>query len=83
MTAKQFSGWLVLTVIIVLTFIIACSVFSIGSGGLKRLTTLAGIYAVCRPDGYPVVCFADKGSKEGGIFCMPLTMAGGKCPGEN
>lgn len=50
-----------------------------GSGGWKRKITLSGIYAVCKPEGYPVVCFLDADGKDGGAFCMPLDMAGGKC----
>lgn len=50
-----------------------------GSGAFKRKMTLSGIYAICQPEGYPVVCFGDAGSKEGGIDCVPLTLAGGKC----
>ena len=51
----------------------------VGAGGFKRLTTLTGIYAVCKPGGYSVVCFADADSKEGGLSCLPLEQAGGKC----
>lgn len=50
-----------------------------GDGALKRQFTVAGIYSICKPDGYPVVCFADADGKEGGLFCMPLSEVGGKC----
>lgn len=50
-----------------------------GDGALKRQFTLAGVYSICKPDGYPVVCFADADGKEGGLFCMPLSEVGGKC----
>jgi len=50
-----------------------------GDGALKRHFTLSGIYSICKPDGYPVVCFADADGKDGGIFCMPLADAGGQC----
>ncbi len=50
-----------------------------GDGALKRQFTMKGIYSVCKPDGYPVVCFADADGKEGGLFCMPLSEVGGKC----
>ena len=50
-----------------------------GDGALKRQFTVAGIYSICKPDGYPVVCFADADGKEGGLFCMPLSQVGGKC----
>ncbi len=50
-----------------------------GDGALKRQFTVAGVYSICKPDGYPVVCFADADGKEGGLFCLPLSEAGGKC----
>lgn len=58
-------------------FLAAC-----GDGALKRHLTLSGIYSVCRPDGYPVVCFMDADGKNGGLFCMPLSEVGGTCKGE-
>ena len=54
-------------------------VLTTGSGGFKRMVTLSGIYAVCKPEKYPVVCFMDADGKEGGLFCMKLEDAGGKC----
>lgn len=50
-----------------------------GAGGFKRMVTLTGVYAVCRPQGYDVVCFLDADSKSGGLNCVPLSLAGGKC----
>ncbi len=50
-----------------------------GDGAFKRQFTMKGLYSICKPDGYPVVCFADADSKDGGLFCMPLSQAGGKC----
>lgn len=50
-----------------------------GDGAFKRQFTMKGLYSICKPDGYPVVCFADADSKEGGLFCLPLSEAGGKC----
>jgi hypothetical protein len=52
---------------------------SCGDGALKRHVTLSGLYTVCKPDGYPVVCFLDADGKQGGLFCMPLEAVGGKC----
>ena len=43
------------------------------------MVTLTGVYSVCRPDGYDVVCFLDADGKDGGMFCMPLTQVGGSC----
>lgn len=63
-----------------MTAIAACALLAgCGDGALKRQFTVAGIYSICKPDGYPVVCFADADSKEGGLFCMPLEAVGGKC----
>lgn len=50
-----------------------------GDGALKRQFTVGGVYSICKPDGYPVVCFADADGKDGGLFCMPLSAVGGKC----
>lgn len=50
-----------------------------GDGALKRHVTMSGLYSVCEPDGYPVVCFLDADGKQGGLFCMPLSAVGGKC----
>lgn len=50
-----------------------------GDGALKRQFTVGGVYSICKPDGYPVVCFADADGKDGGLFCMPLSEVGGKC----
>lgn len=50
-----------------------------GEGALKRHVTISGVYSVCRPDGYDVVCFLDADGKEGGMFCLPLNQVGGKC----
>ena len=50
-----------------------------GDGALKRHMTMSGVYSICKPDGYPVVCFADADGKDGGLYCMPLSEVGGKC----
>lgn len=51
----------------------------IGAGAFKRMVTVSGVYAICRPAHYDVVCFLDADSKEGGMFCMPLSTVGGEC----
>lgn len=66
-------------VIITIIVLIAVAISMSGSGGWKRKITLSGIYAVCKPEGYPVVCFLDADGKDGGAFCMPINEAGGKC----
>lgn len=50
-----------------------------GAGSFKRMVTLTGVYSICRPDGYDVVCFLDADGKDGGMFCMPLSQVGGSC----
>lgn len=52
---------------------------AMGSGGFKRMVTLTGVYAVCRPAGYEVVCFLDADSPDGGMYCLPLSAVGGEC----
>lgn len=51
----------------------------VGSGGFKRMVTLTGVYAVCKPGGYDAVCFLDADSKNGGLSCLPLNTTGGEC----
>lgn len=46
-----------------------------GTGGLTRLVSVTGIYAVCQPRGYDVVCFGDTAGHDGGVFCMKLSDA--------
>lgn len=68
--------------VIAFSLLLVCGLFLyslMGSGGFKRMTTITGIYSVCRPDKYEVVCFLDADSKDGGLFCMPLSIAGGEC----
>lgn len=52
---------------------------TLGTGAFKRHFTLSGIYSICKPDGYDVVCFLDADGKEGGMFCTPLSQLGGIC----
>ncbi len=40
-----------------------------GDGGFKGMTTISGIYAVDKPQGYEVVCFVKKSS--GYMDCLP------------
>ncbi len=63
-----------LALVAIIGLVAAC-----GDGALKRQFTMKGIYSVCKPDGYPVVCFADADGKDGGLYCMPLSEVGGKC----
>lgn len=55
--------------------ILAVTYFLTGPGWLERSFTLSGIYAVERPDGYDVVCFGDSGHRDGGITCVPCSLA--------
>lgn len=50
----------------------AIGYFGMGAGGFKRMVTLTGVYAVCKPNGYDAVCFLDSDSKEGGLSCVPF-----------
>ena len=50
-----------------------------GAGSFRRIVTRSGIYSVCKPDGYPVVCFLDADGHDGGLACLPLSSAGGVC----
>lgn len=66
--------------IIVVIMVVLIVIFSItGEGSFKRLVTISGVYSICKPDGYEVVCFLDADGKEGGMFCVPLANAGGAC----
>lgn len=68
-------------VIGIIVFIVAAFVYFLvmGDGALKRHITVSGVYSVCKPDGYDVVCFLDADGKDGGMFCLPLQDVGGKC----
>lgn len=35
-----------------------------GDGGFKRMVTITGVYSICKPDGYEVVCFLDADGRE-------------------
>ena len=52
---------------------------TMGAGGFKRMVTLTGVYAVCKPGGYDAVCFLDADSKNGGLSCLSLAAVGGEC----
>ena len=51
-----------------------------GNGGLTKMVSVTGIYAVCKPKDYDVVCFNQAGS-DYAPFCMKLSDAtsDGKC----
>lgn len=63
-----------LTVILILW--VGRIIIGIGPGAFKRHITMSGIYSVCRPDGYPTICFLDSDSKDGGLSCIPYS---GEC----
>lgn len=46
---------------------------TLGAGGFKRMVTITGVYAVCKPSGYDAICFLDADSKQGGLSCIPYT----------
>lgn len=61
-----------LTAIIVILLIAAIAASAMtGDGGIERLTTLSGIYAVEEPGGHKgVVCFAERSS--GAMSCLKI-----------
>lgn len=69
-----------LSVAALASVLVAWAVLSfMGDGGFKRMVTFSGVYAVCKPGGYEVVCFLDADGREGGLSCLPLSQAGGAC----
>jgi hypothetical protein len=75
MKLKIVIGLFLLSLLAFLTSII----YMMGDGGFKRMVTITGIYSICKPDGYEVVCFLDADGNEGGMFCVPLSAVGGEC----
>lgn len=70
----------IIAVIIVLLLVGTYAIYlTMGDGGFKRMVTITGVYSICKPDGYDVVCFLDADGKEGGMFCLPLSTVGGEC----
>lgn len=68
----------------VILFAVAAGVIGVailvsGDGSFKRMVTISGVYPVCRPGGYEVVCFLDADGHDGGLSCLPLKDAGGGC----
>lgn len=53
---------------ILLLLLLTFPLSACGDGVIQRVTTIAGIYTVKNPDGYPVVCFIE--ATHGGVFCM-------------
>jgi len=53
---------------------------TLGSGTITKLTTISGVYAVCKPEGYNVVCFGIARNSET-LSCIPLSQAtkNGEC----
>lgn len=70
---------IVVGLILVISLIGWTALSLMGDGALKRMTTIGGVYSVCKPDGYDVVCFLDADSDQGGLSCVPITLAGGVC----
>jgi hypothetical protein len=59
-----------------LLLLVALGYVMIGDGGFRRVVTISGIYPILRPGGYDVVCFADSDSRDGGLSCLPCSVAG-------
>jgi hypothetical protein len=64
-------GWIILAICILAAVLSAIGV----AVRATRFGGITGIYAVCKPKGYDVVCFGDTGGSDGGIFCMKLSDA--------
>jgi len=45
-----FGGFMVIAIALILSTVM-------GAGGFKRMVTITGVYAVCKPSGYDAVCF--------------------------
>ncbi len=58
-------------IIFVLVILGGCLYLTMGDGGFKRMVTITGVYSICKPDGYPTVCFLDADSPDGGLSCVP------------
>lgn len=68
------------TIFIILSWLVGKLLVDMtGAGGFKRMVTITGVYSVCRPDKYDVVCFLDADSKQGAMSCIPLANIGGEC----
>lgn len=65
-----------IAIVVVFCLWIGRIIIGIGPGAFRRHITMSGIYSVCKPDGYPTVCFLDADSKDGGLSCMPYN---GEC----
>jgi hypothetical protein len=72
--------WLALTgIAVVVAVFLTWFIYLRGDGGFERMVTMTGIYAVCQPGGYDVVCFVDASSAHSSPSCLPLSAIGGKC----
>lgn len=61
-----------LFVIAIVVILLVLGLLSImGDGGFKRMVTISGVYSV-RSNDYPVVCFMDADSNQGGLSCLSL-----------
>lgn len=66
------SPWIKLALLVLVIGIASWGVLSFfGAGVIERATTIGGMYAVKRPDGYDAVCFVQKSS--GHISCLPCS----------
>lgn len=65
---------ILITGCVTLLILIAGALYALsGEGSMERFTTIKGIYSVCKPNGYPAVCFGEKGVE--GLSCVPYTGA--------
>jgi len=69
-------SYVAISIAVILAVIIPLLMVFSGEGGLARMTTISGIYAVDKPEGYPVVCFVDKSA--GAMSCVPMSFMKGE-----
>lgn len=65
-----------IAVVVIFTLWLGRIVIGIGPGAFKRVVTMSGIYVVCKPHDYPMLCALDSDSKDGGLSCIPYN---GEC----
>ena len=53
----------------VLFAVVFWATFLRGDGGLTRLTSLSGVYAICHPKEYPSICYGIAGTDA--LSCHP------------
>lgn len=63
-------GTIMIVILVIALLWIGRIIIGIGPGAFRRHITMSGIYTVCKPDGYPIICALDADSKDGGLSCL-------------